>query len=225
MSRECRILIVEDDPAQRLLLVGYLARTGFKLLEAGKVSEAEAWMGQGIVDLVLLDLNLPDGDGLDLARKLHSCEVPVVIVSSRDADRVVGLEIGVDDFVSKPYNPRELVARVINLVRRCHRMPSHEVKPFGRFRLHGGQRILLDDQEHAIPLTRGEFDLLDQLLSVKGMVKTRDQLSQAISTEDGMASRRSVDVLVSRLRQKLEDNPKHPTLLQTVAGLGYRLND
>jgi len=219
-----RVLLVEDDPAQRFLLAAYLSQSGFQVLEAGSVGEAWLHIREGSPDLVLLDLNLPDGDGLDLARELRAKDLPVIVVSLREEDRLVGLEIGVDDFVTKPYQPRELVARASNVLRRCHGRPAGEARCFGPYRIHGERRVVLDEDGQEVTLTRGEFDLLNDLFQARGRVRSRGQLAEVLSPDGDYASGRSVDVLVSRLRQKLEVDPRSPSLLLTAPGYGYRLN-
>lgn len=213
------ILLIEDDPAQRLLLAAYLRQDGLAVVEAGTLAEAHSRL-ETRPDLVLLDLTLPDGDGLDLARSLVGRGVPVLVVTCRPGDQLRALELGADDFVCKPYDPRELLARIRNLLRRCGR-PSQPLA-MGAYRLDPQGRRLLDPDGAEVALTRGEFDLLEALCAARGRVLSRGYLADVLNPE-GDGGGRSVDVLVSRLRRKLADDPRRPGLLQTVPGVGYRL--
>lgn len=215
------LLLVEDDPAQRLLLGAYLRQGGHVVVEAGTLAEARTKVAEAAPALVLLDLGLPDGDGLVLARELRAREVPLVIVTSREGDRLLALELGADDYLVKPYDPRELAARVANVLRRCLRAP--EGLRVGSYVLDGERRTLQDAQGKPIELTPGEFALLLELAEARGCVVGRAQLSEAVSPDRDASNLRSVDVLVSRLRQKLEPDPANPRLILTAQGLGYRL--
>ncbi|HLP31285.1 MAG TPA: response regulator transcription factor [Geothrix sp.] len=221
MSQSNPILLIEDDPAQRLLLAAYLRQAAFRVEEAESLAQGRTLAAATHPRLVLLDLNLPDGDGMELARELIRRAVPVLVVTSRPEDRLAALELGVDDFVEKPYDPRELLARIQNLLRRCGE-PSLPTLPVGSFHLDAPGRRLLDGEGTEVELTRGEFDLLVALMEAKGRVLTRADLSEIISPEGSTVCSRSVDTLVSRLRRKLADDPRHPSLLQTVPGVGYR---
>lgn len=223
MSDSRRLLLVEDDPAQRLLLAAYLRQAGFLILEAESLAQARAHLQEGDPHLILLDLGLPDGEGLDLAEELRSRDLPTIIVSSHEVDRLAVLESGADDFVTKPYHPQELVARVHNVLRRCRVLPAVEPSGFGPYRIDWDRRIVQDTGGREVPLTRGEFDLLLELFEAQGRIRSRAQLSEAISPEGEGTCGRSVDVLVSRLRHKLEADPQNPTLLLTAQGHGYRL--
>lgn len=220
MSDPAPILLIEDDPAQRLLLAAYVRQAGFRVEEAGTLAEGKA-LALGHPSLVLLDLDLPDGEGLELARELIRRAIPVLVVTSRPGDRLRCLQLGADDFLEKPFDPRELLARIQNLLRRCGES-SPSSRPIGAFHLDAPGRRLLDGQGAEVHLTRGEFDLLAALLEARGRVLSRVDLSEIISPFGGTVCSRSVDVLVSRLRRKLEDDPSHPALLQTVPGVGYR---
>ncbi len=221
MSKPTPILLIEDDPAQRLLLAAYLRQAGFLVEEAETLVQGRALLATAHPHLVLLDLNLPDGDGLELARELIQRAIPVLVVTCRPADRLLVLELGADDFVEKPYDPRELLARIQNLLRRCGE-PHPQSQPIGDFRLDAPGRRLLDHAGAEVPLTRGEFDLLAALMEARGRVLTRADLSEIVSPDGSTVCSRSVDTLVSRLRRKLADDPKRPALLQTVPGVGYR---
>ncbi len=221
MNDSAAILLIEDDPAQRLLLAAYLRQAAFQVEEAGTLAQGRARAAATHPSLVLLDLNLPDGDGLELTRELIRRAIPVLIVTSRPKDRLLALELGADDFVEKPYDPRELLARIQNLLRRCGGTSTYPL-PIGSFHMDVAGRRLLDDRGREITLTRGEFDLLAALLEARGRVVSRADLSEIISPEGGTVCSRSVDTLISRLRRKLADDPRTPGLLQTVPGVGYR---
>jgi DNA-binding response OmpR family regulator len=222
MADPACLLLIEDDPAQRLLLAAYLRQAGFQVEEADNLAQAHARIGAVKPNLVLLDLNLPDGDGLDFARGLRKLEVPMIIVSCREEDRIIGLELGADDFIAKPYDPRELLARVNNILRRSGYQAGRLFR-FGTYELDPERRLVRDEQGHDMGLTQGEFNLLAELARARGRVMGRADLAEAINPEGEAISNRSVDVLVSRLRQKLETEVGNPRLLLTVPGIGYRL--
>lgn len=217
MNIPAPILLIEDDPAQCLLLAAYLRQAGFAVEEAGTLAQGRARAAQGHPCLALLDLNLPDGDGLDLARDLIRRNVPVLVVTSRPSDRLRALELGADDFMDKPFDPRELLARIQNLLRRCG---GSGALAAGRCHLDIPARRLLGRDGAEIPLTRGEFELLAALVEARGRVLSRVDLSEVISPDGETVCSRSVDVLVSRLRRKLAGEP---VLVQTVPGVGYRI--
>lgn len=223
MDPNPHLLLVEDDSVQRLLLAAYLRQEGFEVGEARGLTEARARLVEAGPALVLLDLNLPDGDGLELARELRRRDVPLILLSNREEDRILGLELGADDYVAKPYDPRELAARIANVLRRCCAALPGSSRHVGSYHLDVERRLMTTQTGAEVALTRGEFDLLAELASVHGRVLGRAQLAEAINPEGETASHRSVDVLVSRLRHKLEADPAHPHLLVTVQGLGYRL--
>ncbi len=222
MSDQGTILLIEDDPAQRLFLVSYLRQAAFQVQEADTLAQGRLKVASIHPSLVLLDLNLPDGDGLELARDLIRRGVPVLIITSRPHDRIRALELGADDFLDKPIDYRELVARIHNLLRRCGDVATR-AQPLGAFLLDGPGRRLLDPDGAEVTLTRGEFDLLAALAGARGRVLSRNDLAEAITPLGDPGGGRSVDMLVSRLRRKLADDPRSPSLLQTVPGVGYRL--
>lgn len=216
------ILLLEDDPAQRLLLAAYLRTAGCRVQEAESLAQGRAFMEEGAPSLALVDLNLPDGDGLELARNMIRRGIPVIIVTSRMQDRIPALELGADDYLDKPYQPRELLARVQNVLRRCGQRASRTLQ-IGTFQLDLERRQVRNADGGEIGLTRGEFDLLAALALAQGRVSSRAVLAELVSPEGNGAGGRSVDVLVSRLRHKLEEDPGNPSLVLTAPGYGYRL--
>ncbi|MCW8917603.1 MAG: response regulator transcription factor [Gammaproteobacteria bacterium] len=222
------IALVEDEAAQRVLLVAYLEREGFRVSPLESARACEALLEDEPPDLLLLDLNLPDGDGMELARRLrrHS-SLPIIMLTCRDtdADRIAGLELGADDYLAKPCHPRELVARVRNLLKRS--IPPDEAVGggcrVGRFLLDPVRGRFSCDDGAAPRLTPGEFALLCALAGAKGRAVSRWRLAEVIRRGEEPSSERTVDVLVSRLRRKIEANPANPALLLTVPGHGYRL--
>ncbi len=180
---------------------------------------------RGTVDLVLLDLGLPDADGFDFARQLRQQAItPIIMVTSRSAATEVaaGLELGADDYVTKPFFPRELVARVNNVLRRAKGVPGERLL-FRGYSLDTSTRILSHGHEQ-IALTRGEFDLLAALAKARGRVYSRDALLDLVTRRHETSTERTVDVLISRLRRKLTHPEGAPPILETIHGIGYRLN-
>lgn len=213
------LLLIEDDPAQRILLAAYLAQGGFRVLEADSMAQARAQLARTEPSLALLDLNLPDGNGLDLLDGFLLRAIPVIILTCRPEDRIPALERGADDFLDKPFHPRELLARAHNLLRRRGQPPAGALP----FRQDLERRCVVDAQGRTVVLTQGEFNLLHALVAAQGRVVSRADLLECISPDGGSSSGRSVDVLISRLRRKLEPDPRSPRLLLTALGLGYRL--
>ncbi len=222
------ILIVDDEPAIRESLAFALKRDGFTVAEAASLREAQQRI-EG-ADLVVLDLVLPDGNGLDFLRSLRArSDVPVIVLTSRDeeTDRVVGLEMGADDYVLKPFSPREVAARVRAVLRRSGSKPAQEDKP-----LRGPGGLLVDPRtrkakvaESDLALSRTEFNLLAVFLRSPGRVFERTQLLDAVWGSDVVVGDRTVDVHVKALRRKLEEAGGDPKLLETVRGVGYRLRE
>jgi len=224
------VLVVDDEPAIRESLAFALRRDGFGIAEAASLREAGQRCGEA--DLIILDLVLPDGSGLDFLRGLRArSDVPVIVLTSRDeeTDRVVGLEMGADDYVLKPFSPREVVARVRAVLRRFVRgdRPQAEEAPLqGPAGLHVDprtRRAALRGTELA--LSRTEFNLLAAFVKAPGRVFERSQLLDAVWGSDVVVGDRTVDVHVKALRRKLEEAGGDPKLLETVRGVGYRLRD
>lgn len=225
------IVVVEDEAATRAMLVKVLEDAEFRVSAVEDAASARAAVKNETPDLVLLDLNLPDESGLTLAREL--CGRPefatiIVTARSQDMDRVAGLEIGADDYVVKPFLPRELVARVNVVLRRLGGAVGRAAETGdGALKFEGwvldlGAHTLLDPQGRDVPLTRAEFSLLAALAARAGRPQTRDQLLDAVSHRDWAPVDRTIDVLVSRLRRKIEANPKAPRLILTLPGIGYK---
>lgn len=225
-----QLLVVDDDLRLRALLVSYLESQGFAVEAVADGAAMFRVLESRPVDLVVLDLMLPGDDGLTLCRKLRARgdDPPIIILTARgdDADRIVGLEVGADDYVAKPGNPRELVARIRAVLRRRQRVavgapqPEHKPIELGTFRLDPSTRTLTRNGE-STALTTSEFALLFALASRPHQVMTRAALaSQALQRELGPFDR-SIDVQISRLRRIVERDPDAPRLLQTVRGTGY----
>jgi len=226
-----RILIVDDDLRLRALLQTYLKQQGFQVAGAGTGEQMRKVLAREPVDLLVLDLMLPDEDGLAICARLRAegNTVPVLMLTAKgdDVDRIVGLEIGADDYLPKPCNPRELVARIKAILRRRPTTPPAAaplqdggVVEFGLFQLDLGSRALSRDGE-AIHLTSGEFALLSLLARHPGEVLSRDKLVALTRGRDAGPYDRSVDVQVSRLRRIIEADPSSPRHIQTVWGVGY----
>jgi two-component system catabolic regulation response regulator CreB len=221
------ILLVDDEPAIRESLAFALRRDGFEVQEATTLREARSLADAA--DLVILDLVLPDGSGLPFLRSLRErSDVPVIVLTSRDeeTDRVVGLELGADDYVLKPFSPREVAARVRAVLRRASKATQAEDKPIraGPLSLDASTRkAAIADRE--LGLSRTEFNLLALFLRSPGRVFERSQILEAVWGSDVVVGDRTVDVHVKALRRKIEEAGGDPRLLETVRGVGYRLKD
>ena len=221
------ILLVDDEPAIRESLAFALRRDGFEVEEATTLREARSLADAA--DLVILDLVLPDGSGLPFLRSLRErSDVPVIVLTSRDeeTDRVVGLELGADDYVLKPFSPREVAARVRAVLRRASKATQAEDKPIraGPLSLDASTRkAAIADRE--LGLSRTEFNLLALFLRSPGRVFERSQILEAVWGSDVVVGDRTVDVHVKALRRKIEEAGGDPRVLETVRGVGYRLKD
>jgi DNA-binding response OmpR family regulator len=225
MNPMATVLVVDDEPIVREVVVRYLEREGYATLEAGDGDEARALLERGEPDLVVLDVMLPGTDGLELCRWIRSdSSVPVILLTARgeEADRIVGLELGADDYVTKPFSPRELAARVRAVLRRATPPAGTSARLcFDGLVLDAGAREVLRDGEE-LKLTAKEFDLLWFLASHPRKVFSRDQLMVRVWGYEAALDTGTVTVHVRRLREKIEEHPSHPRLLQTVWGVGYR---
>jgi len=223
------LLVVDDDRDTRELLSVYLGKQGFTVSTVADGREMDAWLARNSTDLVILDLMLPGEDGLSIARRLRAeHRLPIVMISARgtDVDRIVGLEVGADDYLPKPFNPRELLARIRAVLRRDRTTSESEqvescAVTFGPFRLDSDRRVLSRDDSE-VELSRAEFDLLCVFVSHPNKVLSRDAIMDALSGHDRDPFDRSIDVRVTRLRHKIEDDPGHPKFIRTVWGIGYQ---
>ncbi|MEZ5484070.1 MAG: response regulator [Lysobacteraceae bacterium] len=227
---QASILVVDDDSELRALLQRYLEGQGFRVLAAPDSASADRVRERNHVDLMVLDLGLPVESGLDYCRRLRGAGelLPIVMLTARgdDVDRIVGLELGADDYLPKPGNPRELVARIRAVLRRRGGMPAATPRPekasqrFGACELDFASRVLRRGHGEQL-LTSGEFALLSVLLKHAGQPLSRDRLLSLTQGRDAEPFERSIDVTVSRLRRLIEADPKKPRHLQTVWGVGY----
>jgi DNA-binding response OmpR family regulator len=224
-----RLLIVEDDAAFGMIMAAYLDASGYETTRVMHGREVFGRLERGRFDMVLLDLNLPDEDGLSIMRSLRArSDVPIVIVSARHgtSDRLAALEMGADDYLVKPFEPRELVARVRNIIRRYRGADRKKsVFRFASWELDVDRHALRNGSGQSTALTPAEFDLLLALAKNRGHVMSRAQLIDAIVHAEPPESERAVDVLMSRLRKKIEKDADDPKILLTIRGHGYRLAD
>jgi len=219
-----RVLIVDDDVELCDLVAEYLRPEGFEVeaVHDGEAGLQRALSGEHV--LVVLDIMLPGMSGLDVLRRLRAqSRIPVLILTARgeDVDRIVGLEIGADDYMAKPFNPRELVARVKAVLRRFERPLTPQLLKAGDIEIDTGA-MTLAVRGKKIATTATEFRLLDYLARHPGRVFTRDQLLDAVWRDTQFVTPRSVDVYVRRIREKIERDPENPRMLKTVRGAGYR---
>lgn len=224
---EPSVLIVEDDDMMGALLVAFLEKSGYRAIQAHTATEMEEKTRGQAFDAIVLDLGLPDEDGLVLARRLRSAsDVPILVLTARQdkADRIAALELGVDDYLMKPCDPEELVLRVRNLMQRAGgaALAAPKLLELGDFRIDTESRVLRDADDNEITVTRGEYEVATALAKAPNRVLSRGQLQDVVAAFDSDASPRSIDVLIARLRKKLglaiKDGP-----IQTVPGVGYRL--
>ena len=228
MTGSKHILVVDDEPSIGTLVKRCLAMGGHQVTTAENGDAMRRALRRGDVDLVILDLMLPGESGLDLLRDLRARHaVPVIILTAlgEPVDRVIGLELGADDYVAKPFEPREIAARVRNVLRRgeARRQPDGEADTlvFAGYRLHLPSRQLTAGDGAEVPLTTAEFDLLAALAGNANRVLSRDQLLDLARHRTATPFDRSVDVYIGHLRRKIEADPKNPKLIKTVYGVGY----
>ena len=230
MQQSYRVLTVDDNPEILELVGDFLSRSGMQPVTAQSVPQAEALVAEGGIDLIVLDLMMPGEDGLSFCRRLRSnSNLPVIMLTalSEDVDRIVGLELGADDYLGKPFNPRELVARIKAVMRR--REASSEDQPakanstlcFGPYRLIPEEMSLKKDDGTDIILTSGEFAVLRILVERAPRVLSRDTLLDLSRGINANPFDRSIDSQISRIRRKLEADPRQPTYIKTVRNLGY----
>lgn len=224
-----QLLVVDDDPGIRELLCQYLGEQGYGVFAVEDGKAMDAWLADNSADLVILDLMLPGEDGLSLARRLRSDhKLPIIMISARgeDVDRIVGLEVGADDYLPKPFNPRELLARIRAVLRRNRPVADSEEDAvakyeFGPFRLEPDKRALYRDSSE-VDLSRAEFELLEVLVNHPNRVLSRDFIMECLGGNDRDPFDRSIDVRVTRLRHKIEEDPAQPRFVRTVWGIGYQ---
>jgi DNA-binding response OmpR family regulator len=218
-----RILIIDDDKRLAGMVSDYLGAAGFRVAICATAREGEQRLKREPFDALVLDLMLPDADGLEVCRRIRAAsDVPILMLTARgDAmDRVVGLELGADDYLPKPFEPRELLARLRAILRRRAGAAPHNVLRFGRLEIdRDARRVTVDGEERT--LTSYQFALLDALAGHAGRVMSRDALMDLTKGEPLEAFDRSVDVHISRVRAAIEDDPKHPRRIITVRGAGY----
>src|SRR5262245_51503865 len=218
-----RILIIDDDKRLAAMVADYLGEAGFRVIQAATAHDGEQRLKRETFDALVLDLMLPDADGLEVCRRVRGgSDLPILMLTARgDAmDRVVGLEIGADDYLPKPFEPRELLARLRAILRRKATARARDVVRFGRLEIDRGARQVRHDGEER-PLTGYQFALLDVLASHAGRVMSRDALMDLLKGESLEAFDRSVDVHISRIRAAIEDDPKKPRRILTIRGAGY----
>jgi two-component system phosphate regulon response regulator OmpR len=226
-----KILVVDDDPALRQLLAEYLNRHGYDTLLAPDASDITQRITKFSPDLIVLDRMLPGGDGVETCRRLRAQneDIPVILLTAKDetADRIIGLESGADDYLGKPFDPRELLARIETVLRRkkgasalVKETPVH----FGPFTFDPARRQLFKDSVQ-VKLTGGEINLLEALVKNSGKPLSRERLlALARDDDEGERNDRAIDIAILRLRRAVEDDPKDPRWIQTVWGIGYRFS-
>jgi two-component system OmpR family response regulator len=233
MEQPDHILVVDDDGEIRRMVAEYLRKNGLRATEAADGREMRAVLDTGAIDLIVLDLMMPGEDGLSLARNLRVGKykaVPVIMLTARDdeTDRIIGLEMGADDYVTKPFSPRELLARIKVVIRRTRMLPPNlqvseasRILGFGSWRLDTTARHLLAQDDTVVSLSGAEFRLLRAFLDHPNRVLTRDQLLNLTQGRDAELFERSIDLLVSRLRQRLGDDAREQGYIKTVRSEGY----
>ncbi|MEA2999560.1 MAG: two-component system, OmpR family, response regulator [Sphingomonadales bacterium] len=232
MTRIPHILVVDDERDIRDPLAAYLSKNGLRVTKAESAAAARRLLAAHAVDLILLDIMMPGEDGLSLAGFVRATSAtPVILLTAKaeDTDRIVGLELGADDYVVKPFNPRELLARIKAVLRRSDgsarsvHAPDADAYAFGAWVLRTGERELVGEDGVAVPLSTGEYNLLLAFVTHPRRVLSREQLLDLTRGRDLAAFERSVDNAISRLRRKIEVDPADPKLLKTVWGGGYQL--
>jgi two-component system OmpR family response regulator len=231
--KQDHILIVDDDREIRRMVAEYLEKNGLRASTAADGREMRAILDANAIDLIVLDVMLPGEDGLVLCRNLRASKhraIPIVMLTARDdaTDRIVGLEMGADDYVAKPFTARELLARINAVIRRTRMLPPNlqvteasRLLAFGRWRLDTTARHLLDDEDTVVALSGAEFRLLRVFLDHPQRVLSRDQLLNLTQGRDAELFDRSIDLLVSRLRQRLRDDARDQSYIKTVRSEGY----
>lgn len=230
MTTRPHVLLVEDEPSIREPLARYLEREGFRVTHVADAARAREQLAAAAIDLAILDLMLPGEDGLSLARFIRATgSLPVLMLTARseDIDKIVGLEMGADDYLTKPFNPRELVARIRAILRRgsgtAVETGDAPTYAFASFVLRTGPRTLATIEGTEVELTGGEYALLKALVERPGRTLSRDQLLDLTQGREAGVFDRAIDNGISRLRRKIEANPAHPTIIKTIHAAGYVL--
>jgi two-component system, OmpR family, response regulator len=228
------VLALDDDPGVRQLVADYLTLNDLHVTTVATGKELTAVMARETIDLVVLDVRLQGEDGMQIARKLREQSgIPILMLTGRaeEADRVMGLELGADDYLTKPFSPRELLARIRALLRRAQAQATvaeaigkARAYRFGGWELNIGLRRLKSPQGQGVTLTNGEFSLLAAFLSAPQRILTRDQLLELSRLHNSEVYDRSIDVQILRLRRKIESDPAHPQFIVTERGVGYIFN-
>jgi DNA-binding response OmpR family regulator len=225
-----QVLAIDDDPAMRAMIADYLTEHGFTVRTAASGRDVPRLLAQTDPSLLLLDVRLNDADGLELLRDLRATSsLPVIVMSGHrrdEVDRILGLELGADDYIIKPFAMRELLARIRAVLRRFDAVPPGQDRTRARYRFAGWElglrtRRLIAPNGEQVPLTRGEFSLLAAFVAAPQQVLSRAQLLTACRVHDQEVFDRSIDVQILRLRRKLEQDPSHPRLIRTERGIGY----
>ncbi|NQW00441.1 MAG: response regulator transcription factor [Rhodospirillales bacterium] len=229
-----RLLIVEDDEMVQALLAAYLLREGFAISLATTGKEMLACVDSEKIDLILLDLGLPDEDGLTLARQVRArSHIPIIVLTARQgkSDRLAALEVGADDYMTKPFDPEELILRIRNLLGRTtqtetgeHTVTRAEIYHFNSWQMDLTAHTVINPERSQVPFTRAEFNLLAALVKAPNRVLSRAYLLDAVSQDADSPTDRLIDVLVSRIRKKIETNPRRPEIITTVLGCGYKFS-
>jgi len=233
MEQADHILVVDDDAQIRTMVADYLRKNGLRATAVADGREMRSILDTHLVDLIVLDVMMPGEDGLTLARNLRAGKhraVPIVMLTARDdqTDRIIGLEMGADDYVTKPFSSRELLARINAVIRRTRMLPPNlqvteasRLIAFGRWRLDTNARHLLDPDGTVVALSGAEYRLLRVFLDHPNRVLNRDQLLNLTQGRDAESFERSIDLLVSRLRQRLQDDAREQSYIKTVRSEGY----
>jgi len=225
------ILVVDDDPELRQLLRDYLGTHGYNTLLAGDGIEMWRQVAESKVDLIVLDLMLPGDDGLTLCRELRArTSIPILMLSARgdETDRVIGLEVGADDYIAKPFGPRELLARIKSILRRVGEIGNKDASnsrqlPLGSWLLDLDTHYLINPEGVVVSVSSGEFKLLKLFAESPNRVLSRDQLLEVLAGREAGPYDRTVDVMISRLRRRLGDDGREPALIKTIRNEGYLL--
>ncbi|OSQ37986.1 response regulator [Thalassospira mesophila] len=229
--REPHILVVDDDQEIQKLLKKFLMQHGYRMTTVSDGTEMRKALRDWKIDLLILDIMLPGEDGFALCRDVRrTSKIPIIMLTAvgEDTDRILGLELGADDYLTKPFNPRELLARIRAIFRRAETGTSEIVENssekvrFGNWVLNLGSRELRDDDDVVVHLSTGEFSLLRALVKHNKRPLSRDQLVDIVRGQSSIPFDRSIDIQISRLRRKIEKDAKNPKLIKTVRGIGYQ---